>query len=191
MADSMITKKAFASALKELTQELPYSKITVGKICDKCDMNRTSFYYHFRDKYDLVNWIFDTEFVKPYMTNHDDNNWDNVYKTIKYFYENREFYSKVLEFNGQNSFSDHFRSLLRPLIYEELKGILHDEKTIDFQVNFFTDAFIGALERWIKDKDCPAPDECIRLLKSCLAITLDRGADLQEQVKEFENEDAS
>ena len=27
-------------------------------------MNRKSFYYHFKDKYDLVNWIFDTEITK-------------------------------------------------------------------------------------------------------------------------------
>lgn len=186
MADSMITKKAFATALKELTQELPYSKITVGKICDKCDMNRTSFYYHFRDKYDLVNWIFDTEFVKPYTATISDNNWNNIYKAIAYFYDNREFYSKVLEFTGQNSFADHFRSLLRPLIYGDLEGILKDDKTIDFQVNFFTDAFIDALERWIKDKDCPPPNECILLLKSCLAIALDRGAVLEEQAREID-----
>ncbi len=184
MADSMITKKAFASALKELTTELPYSKITVGKICDKCDMNRTSFYYHFRDKYDLVNWIYDTEFVNKYVESDFHNEWDAVYSACDYFYNNRAFYSKVLEFNGQNSFADHFRSLLRPIIYESLEGILQDEKTIDFQVNFFTDAFMGALERWIHDKDCPPPEECIRLLKSCLAIAMDRGADLQEQAAE-------
>ena len=27
-------------------------------------MNRKSFYYHFRDKYDLVNWIFYVDFIE-------------------------------------------------------------------------------------------------------------------------------
>ncbi len=187
MADSIITKRAFASALKELTKELPYNKITVGKICDKCDMNRTSFYYHFRDKYDLVNWIFDTEFVDRYqpITTWDDlTEWESIRAMISYFYENRDFYRKILEFHGQNSFIDHFRAILYPIFYEDLKGILNnDDKMIDFQVNFFADAFISAIERWICSKDCPPPDECVELLKSCLNTMVDRGSKLQEQTQ--------
>jgi len=49
LADSTLTKKALASALKELMQEVPFEKINVGQICEKCDMNRKSFYYHFKD----------------------------------------------------------------------------------------------------------------------------------------------
>ena len=63
MADSNITKRALASALKELMESTPFSKITVSDICAKCNMNRKSFYYHFKDKFDLVNWIFDVEYL--------------------------------------------------------------------------------------------------------------------------------
>ena len=63
MADSNITKRALSSAFKELLESKPFSKISVGDICEKCEMNRKSFYYHFKDKYDLVNWIYYTEFV--------------------------------------------------------------------------------------------------------------------------------
>ena len=63
MADSNITKRALAEALREQMNIEPFGKISVGEICDRCQMNRKSFYYHFRDKYDLVNWIFDTEFL--------------------------------------------------------------------------------------------------------------------------------
>ena len=44
MADSNITKKALSNALKELLQEQSFEKITVSDICDKCRMNRKSFY---------------------------------------------------------------------------------------------------------------------------------------------------
>lgn len=63
MADSNITKRALATSLKELMMEQPFEKINVAQICERCNMNRKSFYYHFKDKYDLVNWIFDTEFI--------------------------------------------------------------------------------------------------------------------------------
>lgn len=64
MADSSITKKALANAMKELMEQKKFSKINVGEICSLCNMNRKSFYYHFKDKYDLVNWIFYSEFVR-------------------------------------------------------------------------------------------------------------------------------
>lgn len=64
LADSNITKRALAAALKELMEEFPFIKISVADICAKCDINRKTFYYHFKDKYDLVNWIYDTEFME-------------------------------------------------------------------------------------------------------------------------------
>ena len=62
MSDSNITKRALAAALRELMEAEPFDKIQIAQICQRCDMNRKSFYYHFRDKYDLMNWIFDMDF---------------------------------------------------------------------------------------------------------------------------------
>jgi len=58
MPESMITKRTLAAPLKELMNEEALPKITVGDICDHCGITRKSFYYHFKDKFDLVNWIF-------------------------------------------------------------------------------------------------------------------------------------
>ena len=55
-ADSNLTKRALAAAMKELMEQMPFSKISVSDIAEQCGMNRKSFYYHFKDKYDLVNW---------------------------------------------------------------------------------------------------------------------------------------
>ena len=109
MSDSNITKRSLASALKELMEEMPFAKITVADICEKCGMNRKSFYYHFRDKYDLVNWIYDTEFISVARSRQYASGWDRIADLCAYFYENRRFYCKVLAIQGQNSFSDHFR----------------------------------------------------------------------------------
>ena len=56
------TKKIMAKAFKELLLEVPFQKISVNDICEKCGMNRKSFYYHFCDKYDIANSVFDIEF---------------------------------------------------------------------------------------------------------------------------------
>lgn len=120
MADSNITKRALATSLKELMLEQPFDKINVAQICARCNMNRKSFYYHFKDKYDLVNWIFDTEFIALMKDENLAANYPNykerwvfIEKICGYFYENHAFYRKALQIKGQNSFSDHFREYIR------------------------------------------------------------------------------
>ena len=63
MAESNITKRALAVALKELVERRPFSKISIGDICEQSAISRKSFYNHYKDKYDLVNWIYYTEFI--------------------------------------------------------------------------------------------------------------------------------
>lgn len=119
MADSNITKRALASALRELMEEVPFDKIQVTHICERCNMNRKSFYYHFRDKYDLLNWIFDTEMIsmiRDYTGKEPLEQYVEILREIcNYLYKNRDFYRNALKIQGQNSFSDHFREYLRPL----------------------------------------------------------------------------
>ena len=152
MPDSNITKKALAMAMKELMEQIPFSKISVSDICEKCGMNRKSFYYHFKDKYDLVNWIFDVEFfqavhVRDY--NLPNWSWRFLEDSCQYFYENQSFYRKALQIEGQNSFVEHFRETLKPLLKMVVKNILADPQYEEFCINFYSDAFIAALERWL------------------------------------------
>ena len=51
---SEITKKALATSLKKLLSKKELSKITISNITDDCGVNRQTFYYHFRDIYDLL-----------------------------------------------------------------------------------------------------------------------------------------
>ena len=69
MANSTVTKRALAKALKELMAEKPFSRISVSEIAEKCSINRKSFYYHFKDKYDLIDWIFESEFIEKVRKN--------------------------------------------------------------------------------------------------------------------------
>ena len=151
MADSNITKKALATALKELMEEKAFEKISVGDICERCDMNRKSFYYHFKDKYDLVNWIFDTEFIALAHNRNYEDAWNLLKDICDYFYANRNFYRKALRINGQNSFWDHFGEILRSIIANRLQDILSVDKIQPFQIDFFADAFVMAFRRWISD----------------------------------------
>lgn len=173
MADSMLTKRALASALKELMQEYPFEKINVGQICEKCDMNRKSFYYHFKDKYDLVNWIFDMEFISILQEEalatpswDLEKRWKNFDVLCEMFYTDRDFYRKALKIKGQNSFSDHFRECIRPILKIRIETHYDDITPNPFIIDFLSDACLSALERWLSDKNCMQPDEFSSLLKS-------------------------
>ena len=48
------TKKAFERSLVELSGELPLNKITVKLICERAQLSRNAFYFHYRDINDLV-----------------------------------------------------------------------------------------------------------------------------------------
>lgn len=171
MADSNITKRALAASLKELMMEQPFDKINVAQICERCNMNRKSFYYHFRDKYDLVNWIFDTEFIaliRDVDLNAPSNiRWAMIEKACTYFYDNHLFYRKALQIKGQNSFTDHFREYIRPLLMSRLIYVFGSEPVDEFVIAFFTDAVLCAMERWLLEKECMKPEEFVGKIK-CL-----------------------
>ena len=59
---------------------------------------------------------------------------------------------------------------------EGLRDILGESKVLEFHINFFTDAFLCTLERWILDKNCVPPEKFIALLQSCVRIAADNAA---------------
>ena len=50
------TKKKIADCVRQLMKRKEISKITIGDIMEATGMSRQSFYYHFKDIYDLVEW---------------------------------------------------------------------------------------------------------------------------------------
>lgn len=53
---SQTTKRALEASLKNLLAQKPLDKITINDIATDCGINRMTFYYHFKDIYDLVEW---------------------------------------------------------------------------------------------------------------------------------------
>ena len=51
------TKAALEESLKRLLLKKPLDKITITDITTDCGISRMAFYYHFKDIYDLVEWV--------------------------------------------------------------------------------------------------------------------------------------
>lgn len=168
MADSMITKHALADSLKELIKHKTLSKINIADICNNCGMHRKSFYYHFKDKYELVNWIFYNEFVTLAVKEHYDDDWAFLHALIIFFYDNREFYSKALETDGQNSFVEYFEEIFQSILIEFLENVFSSNKNKNFFAKYFTDAFIMATKNWLHEDEVMQPDEFYSLIKESM-----------------------
>ena len=54
-----------AESLKELAATRPIDKITIKEITDRAGVIRPTFYNHFQDKYELLEWIVENELIGP------------------------------------------------------------------------------------------------------------------------------
>ena len=148
MAESGVTKKVLAYALKDLMTKRPLAKITVGDVCEACDMNRKSFYYHFRDKYDLVNWIFYSEFFEEYGSN--GLALSDALECLCIFFEkNMNFYRSALKQQGQNSFYEYLGDVIRPVIDSRLAPFFAQDPYRDFYTDLFVNIYRDAITRWV------------------------------------------
>ncbi|MFC2821942.1 MAG: TetR/AcrR family transcriptional regulator C-terminal domain-containing protein [Sphaerochaeta sp.] len=181
MADSNITKRALAASVKKLMEEIPFEKISIADICERCNMNRKSFYYHFRDKYDLINWIYDVEFLRISKPNAFSEQW--MMALCNYLYENRTFYRKALKIKGQNSFRDHFTEMTTPAIEEYVRKSVTASFPEDYfihAINFVSDAFLDSIVRWISDINCEEPEQFLKKLKFCVRLVANSSAKINE-----------
>ncbi len=87
------TKNAMKASLKKLIQKKPLSKITISDITTDCDISRMTFYYHFKDIYDLVEWCILSDADATAEGNILCDTWENEFKTIfKIAKLNKPFY---------------------------------------------------------------------------------------------------
>lgn len=176
MAESSITKNALADALKGLMMEKNFEKISVSDICDRCNMNRKSFYYHFRDKYDLLNWIFYIGFMEHIkfddfqeLFDEDERGkkydiWELIGELANYFYTEKEFYRRALMVEGQNSFKDYFHDGLFPVVRFYMNDVVDDDET-GILTALICDACISALVRWLMSDNPDEPEKTVETMK--------------------------
>lgn len=168
MPDSNITKKALAQSLKELMGKQSFAKISVADICEGCGMSRKSFYYHFKDKYDLVNWIFDMEFIRSIQGRERETSWELFQALCHYFYQERDFYRCAIQIQGQNSFREYFQEVLSPVLENVASDLILDNQDRAFCVLFFSDAILASILRWLTAAKPEPPEEYLARLHRLL-----------------------
>jgi probable dihydroxyacetone kinase regulator len=176
MSKPELTKQLIVQTLKKLMISMPLDKISVQDIVKSCELNRKTFYYHFKDKQDLVCWIFDTEFAALTDLNQDNSVFDEL---VEHLYNNRDFYVAALSSDVQNNLNDHFFKIIYDANMIKIEQVLgtHElaQDEINLIANFFSNAIVGSITQWARDgmrsfpyqysaKLYPMTEECIKFI---------------------------
>lgn len=158
------TKTALSEAMKALLSEHPLDDIRISDITSRCGLSRKSFYLYFRDKYDLVQWIFDTEFLLKIDFEKIERTIDYHRALCEYLYENRAFYSHALQNKGQNSFSEYLSQLMMPLLIDHYNMERVCGEYMQECSEGIVDGFINFLTRWLTDWPYIKPEQFVALI---------------------------
>lgn len=150
------TKITIVDSFKNLCISKEINKITISDITNYCKLNRNTFYYHFKDVYDLIEWILKSE-ITNVLTSVDINNIEKLLNTVfDYVDDNRKFLKSVYKAFDR----DNLRKLLYPYFYGTLNNIveeygidkiLNDEGFKTFAINFYTDGIAQSIVNYIQD----------------------------------------
>ena len=154
----------FAKAIKSLIKKQPLDKITVTDIVSTAGKTRQTFYRHFQDKYDLLEYCvknIEQELTEKINTTQYSNSkefYTNlVMSLLEYISENKKMFKSVLKNNFDNSVNKIFMNTCINYITDMLEkekdqGIYHKTK-IPIIAQFYAGAVISTIVWWIKNDE--------------------------------------
>ena len=165
------TKSILSDAFWQLYCHEDIRKISVKDITDRAGYNRSTFYQHFIDTYDVLEQIEDSlindiaENVSKLLTSKNDTSW---MKQITAMYDLKsEYLSVLLGRNGDPAFLDKLKTVMRPIYINKIKI-----DTSDFQANlmleFTSSGILACIMYWYNQgKPIPA-EEIVTMVRSIM-----------------------
>lgn len=148
------TKESLGAALKQMLTVKPIDKITVKDLVEICGVNRQTFYYHFDDVYDLLEWVFEEDANRVLPSEVVYEHWrDDVMMFFKYLADNSVFALNIYNSNSRIYMLRYFKRRLQGCI-RSFAIIVSDGKNIDrtdfeFVVEFYANGVVGLISQWL------------------------------------------
>lgn len=151
---SQATKRALAASLKNLLLQKPLTKITINDIAEDCGISRMTFYYHFKDIYDLVEWACVEDAARALKGKKTYDTWQegflNIFHAVQ---ENKPFIMNVYRCVSRERIEQYLNPLIHSLILgvveEKSKEMAVSEPDKRFIASFYEHAFVGVVLEWI------------------------------------------
>lgn len=157
------TKRALEESLKHMLLKKPLDKISISDITNDCGISRMTFYYHFRDIYDLVEWSCEEDAARALAGNKTYETWQQgflqIFEAVR---NNKPFIMNVYRSVSRSQLERYLYkvtyALLLNVVNEEAEGMSVDEEDKAFIAHFYQYAFVGLMLEWIQDdmKEDPA-----------------------------------
>ncbi len=150
------TKRALGASLKKLLTEKPLDKITVTDIAEDCGISRMTFYYHFQDIYDLIEWTCAEDAAKALGDKKTYDTWQEGFLDIFRLVQDNQ----VFILNLYHSVSrEQVEIYLYRVAYDLIIGVVQEkaagkhvrEEDKEFIANFYKYAFVGTMLDWIRE----------------------------------------
>ncbi len=153
---SQVTKRALAASLKHLLLQKPLHKITINDIAEDCGINRMTFYYHFKDIYDLIEWTCEEDASRALAGQKTYDTWQQgLLQIFEAVQENKPFimnvYHSVSREQVENYLYKLTYELLIGVVREKAKGMSVREEDQEFLATVYKYAFVGLMLDWIKN----------------------------------------
>ena len=180
---SQITKRALEQSLKNLLLKKPLTKITVGDIADDCGISRMTFYYHFKDIYDLVEWSCLEDARRALDEKKTYEAWQQgLLQIFEAVQENKPFILNVYRCVHR----EQVEKYLQPLVDRLVLSVIDEEvgeRTVrvedkQFIAQIYSYIFIGLMLDWIKEDMQTDPqslvDRLAKLIRGSMSEALSR-----------------
>ena len=178
------TRRAIMEAFMQLLNERPVSKIAVKDIVELCGINRNTFYYHFQDKYDLIERIFKREVLAPLMPLLENNMITEMTLLIfKNLEKEKNFYRRLSHMEGQNSFGEIVqRSIQEALLTYMEENIAEESRVVlkkhfgwlglDQIANYYASTMTFVVLNWIQTEMDVTPEEVTKVADMIFKLSL-------------------
>ena len=160
------TKKLFADTLKDMLKEMPMEKVRINELCRRCGADRQTFYYHFRDKYDLATWIFTRDYETVLMDTSGQYTIEHAAAILQRMHDDKLFYRKVFSDRSQNAISTYIFEYFVTLGTEAVRRQFGEEAlTVDtvYEIKSHSFACVGHTLEWLEGRSGYSPEEFARL----------------------------
>ena len=155
-------KYRLADSIKECMKTIPVDKITVKNIVEGCGTTRQTFYRHFLDKYDLINWYFDKLVLASFaQMGQGTTVYEGLVKKFHFIRQERVFFAEAFRSDDRNSLKEHET------------GYLPDEE-IRFLLEMYCRGSVYMTVKWVLTGMKSTPEEIAKSLVDAMPEKLGR-----------------
>ncbi len=168
------TKKQLRQGLAELLAQKPVKSITVREISELVDINRGTFYLHYKDIYDMVEQI-QNEMFEEFNAIIDAHRPDRLKKTplpmltdiFQYMSENSEMAAVLMSKNGDAAFLDRLKAVIKEKCLADWSKAFQnkDEVRFGYFFSFVASGCVGVFQAWLLGGMKEAPEEIAALVE--------------------------